>query len=444
MNKFKLCGVGALLIVCALSTQGYAQSSAVVGGSMTLEDCLEYAKQNSITLQQSKLDVDNSEASELAARGGFFPTVSGSVSQSLNSNPLSENSDPKTTYNGSYGVDLSMTLYNGGKIRNTFLQSSLATQMSNLEYEEFENSLEVAVTEVYVEILYAMEQIKVAENTIQLSLKNEERGAAYLELGSINSAEFAQLQSSTASSRYDLVVARAQLSNLYVALRQLLELTGGESIQIVEPNLNNQALAVGIPTVTDVYAEALESRPEIASSKLYVEYADYNTKIAKAGFLPTLSFSAGTGVSHNSASSYTFTDQLRENFSTSVGLNLSVPIFSQFKNRSNVRIAQNNASSAELSLTQAQKDLYLTIETLHNNAITAQAKYVMSEFLLEATEKSLELTTEQYNIGAKNIIELLTEQDNYNQTYQDYLTNKYQLVLNKALLNFYKTNVIKL
>ncbi len=415
MNRLKLCGVGALLIACSLSMQGYAQSSAVVGGSMTLEDCLEYAKQNSITLQQSKLDVDNSEASQVAAKGGFLPTISGSVSQSLSSNPLSD-SDPKSSYNGSYGVDLSMTLYNGGKVRNTFLQSGLATQMSNLEYEEFENSLEVAVTEVYIEILYAMEQIAVAEKTIELSLKNEERGAAYLELGSINEADFAQLQSSTASSRYDLVVARAQLSNLYVALRQLLELTGGESIKVVEPNLNNQALAVGIPTVADVYAEALESRPEIASSKLYVEYAEYNTKIAKAGYLPSLSLSAGTGVSHNSTSSYTFTNQLRENFSTSVGLNLSVPIFSQFKNRSNVRIAQNNAASAELSLTQAQKDLYLTIETLHNNAVTAQAKYVMSEFLLEANEKSLELTTEQYNIGAKNIIELLTEQDNYNQT----------------------------
>ncbi|MFI3292043.1 MAG: TolC family protein [Rikenellaceae bacterium] len=439
MNRLKLCGVGAFLFTCALSTLSYAQS-----GAMTLEECLDYAKLNSITLQQSKLDVDSSEASELVAKSGFLPTISGSVSQSLSSNPLSDYSDPKSSYSGSYGVDLSMTLYNGGKIRNTFKQSAINTQMSNLEYDEFENSLDVAVTEVYVEILYAMEQITVAEKTIELNVKNEERGASFLEVGSINKVDFAQLQSATASSRYDLVVARTQLSNLYVRLRHLLELTNGESIEVVEPNLSNQALAIGIPTVEDVYAEALESRPEIESSKLYIEYADYNTKIAKAGYLPTLSLSEGTGISHNSSSSYTFSNQLRENFSTSVGLNLSVPIFSQFKNRSNVRIAQNNATKAELSLTQAQKDLYQTIETLHNNASTAQAKYVMSEYLLDATAKSMELTTEQYNLGSKNIIELLTEQDNYNQTYQDYLTNKYQLVLNKALLNFYKTNIIKL
>ncbi len=442
MKKLKLCGVAVLLLVCSFMTKGYCQVSQETI-SMNLEECLEYAKQNNITLQKAKLEVDNSEASVVSAKGNFLPSVSGSVSQGLSSNPLS-NTSSGATYNGSYGLDLSMTLYNGGKNRSQLQQSILGSEISNLEMAEFENSLEVAVTEVYIEILYAIEQIKVAQSSIEINLKNEERGQAFLEAGSINQVDFAQLQSATATSRYSLVVAESQLSNLYVALKQLLEITSNTTIMVQEPEQYSELMDNLIPSVSDVYSEALGSRPEIQSSKLYVQNAELNTKIAQAGYLPTLSLSAGTGVSHNSASSYTFSGQLRENFSTSVGLNLSIPIFSRFNNRSAVRIAQNNAASAELSLTQAEKDLYQTIETLHNNAVTSHAKYLMSEYLLAATQKSMELTNEQYELGMKNIIELLTEQDNYNQTYQDFLTNKYQLLLNKALLNYYKTNIIKL
>ncbi|MFI3302893.1 MAG: TolC family protein [Rikenellaceae bacterium] len=436
MNRLKLCGVVALLFGCSLC---YAESL-----TMTLDECLEYAKQNSITLQQAKLEVDNSEAAELTAKGAFYPSVSGSVSQGLNSYPLSTSTDSKSSYTGSYGVDLNMTLYSGGKNRAQLKQSALGSQMSSLELKEYENSLEVSVTELYVEILYAMEQIAVAENTIELNVRNEEHGRAFLEVGSINKAEFAQLESATVTSRYTLVTAQSQLRNLYVALNYLLEVPQGTQVVVKEPVISMAELTGEIPYANDVYGAALESRPEIQSSKLDVEYAELSEKVAYSGYLPTLTLSAGTGVSHSSASDYTFSGQLRNNFNTSVGLNLSVPIFSRFANRSAVRIAKNNTQSAALSLTQAEKDLYQTIETLYNNATNAKAKYEVSVSLLSATQTSLELIQEQYNVGAKNIIELLTEQDNYNQARQDFLTDKYQLLLNKALLNYYKTNIIKL
>ncbi len=436
MNKLKLCGVVALLFGYSVC---YAESL-----TMTLDECLEYAKQNSITLQQAKLTIDNSEAAELTAKGAFYPSVSGSVSQSLNATPLTTTTDDKISYSGSYGVDLNMTLYSGGKNRAQLKQSSLGSEISNLELQEFENSLEVSVTELYVEILYAMEQIAVAENTIELNLKNEERGQIFLEVGSINKVDYAQLESATVTSRYSLVTAQSQLRNLYVALNHLLEVPQGTQIVVKEPVLSADELSAAIPFVSDVYGTAVDTRPEIQSSKLDVEYAELSEKVAYSGYLPTLSLSAGTGVSHSSASDYTFTGQLRNNFNTSVGLNLSVPIFSRFTNRSAVRIAKNNTQSASLSFTQAQKDLYQTIETLYNNAANAKAKYDVAVSLLAATQKSLELTQEQYNVGAKNIIELLTEQDNYNQANQDLLISKYQLILNKSLLNYYKTNIIKL
>ncbi|MFI3263661.1 MAG: TolC family protein [Rikenellaceae bacterium] len=442
MINFRFLRVGAIVISCALSFECLAQSNSI---SMSLDECLEYARENSITLKKAQLDIEDNQSLQLSSKGAFLPTISGSVSQGLSSYFLNDDSSLSGgIYNGSYGVDLSMTLYSGGSNRAQLQKSILGGDIASLEMEELENSLEVAITEVYVEILYSIEQIQVAKSSLEISQRSEQRGRAFLEVGSINEADFAQLVSATASDMYDIVVAETQLSNLYIILKQLLEISGDVTLQVKELPLSDEALLSLIPSTAEVFDVALDTRPEIESSKMYIESAEYDLTMAKAGYLPTLSLTAGTGVNHISSSSYDFTAQLRNNFTTSIGLNLSIPIFNGYKNKSNVAISQNSVKSASLSLTEEEKNLYQTIESIRNNAVSAQAKYSASEYMLQATIKSMELTEQQYEVGLKNIIELLTEQDNYSQTYQEHLVNKYQLILNKALLNFYKTNIIKL
>ncbi len=436
--------VATLFLCCTLSLGSYSQD---LPSSITIsfEECLEYAKENSITLKKAQLEIDDNSQEQVSAKGAFLPTISGSVNQGLSSYPLNESSSlSAATYSGSYGVDLSMTLYKGGSNRAQLQKSILGHDIATLEMDELASSLEVAITEIYVEILYAIEQIEVAKSSLSLYEQNEERGRLFLEVGSINEADFAQLQSATASSKYDIVVAESNLSNLYVALKQLLEISQDIILSVSDLSITDETLLAAIPSVAEVYEVALDARPEIQSSKLYIESAEYDQTIAESAFLPTLSLTAGTGVNHSSSSSYDFSSQMRNNFSTSAGLNLSIPIFSGYKNRANVAIAKNSVTRASLALSEAEKDLYQTIEILRNNAATAQAKYSVSEYMLQAALKSMELTTEQYDQRLKNSIELLTEQDNYNQTYQEHLINKYQLILNKALLNYYKTNIIKL
>ncbi|MFI3239146.1 MAG: TolC family protein [Bacteroidales bacterium] len=444
MKNFKLSVGLVLLICCTFSSVGYAQSMPD-SLSMSLDECLEYAIENSITLKKAKLEIDNSKASELAAKGAFLPTIAGSVGQSVSSNPFMESSEvAKSSYNGSYGIDLSMNLYNGGKNKATLDKSKVSSEISYLELSEYANTIEVAVTEVYIEILYAIEQIDVCKTSLELSVKNEERGKAFLDAGSINSVDYAQLESAKASAQYDLIVAQSSLSNYYVTLKHLLEISQELTLNVKTPEYLDESLLSIISTVSDVYNAALLSRPEIQSSKLYITSAELDESIAKAGYLPTLKLTAGTGINHSTASDYSFSNQLRDNFSTSAGLTLSIPIFSNYENKTAVSKAKNNIQIAALNLSETEKDLYQTIETLHNNATNAQAKYAVAEMQLLASEKSMNLTSQQYELGMKNTIELLTEQDNYIQSFQEYLINKYQLLYNKAILNYYKTNKIKL
>lgn len=442
MKIFKLSVGLVLLLFCSSVSKAQVLPDSL---SFSLDECLQYALDNSITLQKAKLEIDNSVSDELSAKGAFLPTVSGSVGQGVVSNPFLSGSDvTKSSYNGSYGIDLSMNLYNGGKNRATLDKSEVSSEIATLELSEYANTIEVAVTEVYIEILYTIEQIDVCKTSLELSVKNEERGKAFLDAGSINSVDYAQLESARASAQYDLIVAESSLRSLYVSLKRLLEISQELAINVKTPDGLDESLLSLIPSVGDVYNAALLIRPEVQSSKLYINSAELDQEIAKAGYLPSLTFTAGTGINHASSSDFSFSNQLRDNFNTSAGVTLSIPIFSNYDNKTAIAKAKNNIEIATLNLTEVEKDLYQTIETLHINATNAQAKYAVAEFQLLASEKSMNLTSKQYELGMKNTIELLTEQDNYIQSFQEYLINKYQLLYNKAILNYYQTNKIKL
>ncbi|MFI3248167.1 MAG: TolC family protein [Rikenellaceae bacterium] len=451
MIKMKAWRFMAVVALTATALQSNAQAD---GNSMVmnLDQCLDYAKENSITLKQAQISVDNAEVGESNAKSAFLPSLSATVSQGFSNSPFISGDNPssyqgsvnKSSYNGSYGVDMNMTLYNGGENALNLKQSRVSTEIAKLGVAQQEDILEINIAQLYVETLYSIEQIKVVESSIELSKKSLERGAAMKEVGSINEADYALLQSAVASDEYNLVVAQTSLSNRYVQLKQLLEISNDSTLEVSATEILQSSLDSAIPSINEVYVAAMDIRPEITSSTLSIESALLDEKIAKTGYLPTVNLSAGIGVNHLTGSNYTFNYQLKNNYSNSIGLNIQIPIFNKFATRNSVLMAKNATEWANLNYTDQTKELYQTIETLHTNAINAQSMYLVSNSKLQALERSLELVTEQYNVGAKNIIELLTEQDDHRVASQEFLQSKYTLMLNKALLEYYQTGIIKL
>lgn len=440
MMKFKAwTKFSALTLLCVSSLSVAAQQQTV----MSLEQCLAYAKENNITLKQAKLEVEEYGVNQAMAKGNFLPAVSASVGQSLGNSPFTSDDD-KTTYSGSYGLDLSMSLYKGGANRMTLEQSKLDVKSANLNLLEAQNSLEVSITQSYIEILYSIEQIEVAQKSLELSQKNVERAEKQLKLGSINQADLAQLKSAEATERYNLVVAQTSLSSKYLTLKQLLEIDANTTFAVAKDDYTQKAIDANIPSIDQVFKVAMEIRPEIQSSQNSVLSAEIDQKIAKAAFLPTVSLSAGLGLSHKSPSDYTFSNQLKNNYDHSIGVNVSIPIFNRFDTKNNVKKSAIAVKYASLDLEQSTKTLYQTIESLHVNAVNAKAMYEVSELQLEALKISLDLVSKQFELGSKDIIELLTEQNDYRESAQEYLQSKYTFILNKAILNFYQSGIIKL
>ena len=432
----------------------YAQSDSLPA-TWDLQRCIDHALEHNISVRKGRLQAESSAIDVKTAKAAFLPSIQGSIGQRVVNRPWSESStlisgdqiktsQSKTSYNGSYGIDLNWTLYNGNSRVNTLKQNELNSRIASLNVAESENSIQEQIAQIYIQILYAAEALKVNEQTLEVSVAEYDRGAQLFEAGSIAKSDLAQLQAQVSNDRYNVVTAQATLADYKLQLKQLLELDGEEEMQLLLPFPENKQILSPLPLKADVYQQALVLRPEIEASKLGIETADLDIKIARAGYLPTLSLSAGVGTSHANGSDFSFSEQLKQNWNNSFGISLSIPIFNQRQTKSAIQKAKIQKQSSQLDLLDAQKTLYKTIEGLWLDANSAQQRYTAALEKQQSTQASYDLVQEQFNLGMKNTVELLTEKSNLLNAQQETLQAKYMALLNAQLLRFYQGEALKI
>ncbi|WP_418549985.1 TolC family protein [Parabacteroides goldsteinii] len=421
----------------------------------TLRNCIDYALEHNITIRRNRINVESTQEDVKTAKADFLPSLSGNISQRIVNRPNSASgtiisgdnittSESKTSYNGSYGIDANWTVYNGSKRVNTLKQQQLNSRVAELTVDESENSIEENITQLYVQILYSAEAVKVNESTLEVSRKEFERGQELFNAGSIASSDLAQLEAQVSNDNYQLVTSQTTLQNYKLQLKQLLELDGDFEMDLFLPPLDDSSVLIPLPTKDDVYQTALNLRPEIESSKLNIEASDMNIKIARAGYIPSLSLSAGIGTTNANGNDFSFSEQVKQNWNNSIGLTLSIPIFDKRQTKSAVNKAKLQRQTSELDLMDNQKTLYKTIESLWLSANSAQQQYVAATQKLKSTQASYALVSEQFNLGMKNTVELLTEKNNLLSAQQETLQAKYTAILNAGLLRFYQGEQIDL
>ena len=401
-----------------------------------LQSCIDYAKEQNITIRKNRITAASTQIDVKTAKAALFPSLSFSTSQQVVNRPYQEtssrvsgseiiSSNSKTSYNGNYGLNVSWTLYNGNKRLKTIQQEKLNNQVAELDVATSENNIQESIAQVYIQILYAAESVKVNESTLQVSIAQRDRGQELLNAGSIAKSDFAQLEAQVSTDRYQLVTAQATLEDYKLQLKQLLELDGENEMNIYLPALSDENVLAPLPTKKDVYISALSLRPEIEASKLNVEASELGIGIA-------------------SGSDFTFGEQVKNGWNNSIGLSVSVPIFNNRQTKSAVQKAKLQYETSMLSLLDEQKTLYKTIEGLWLDANSAQQRYAAANEKLKSTQISYELISEQFNLGMKNTIELLTEKNNLLQAQQEQLQAKYMAILNTQLLKFYQGDQLAL
>lgn len=429
-----------------LSTNAQAQEQAQERPvEWNLSNCINYAMQQNISIRKNRIAAESSSVDIKTAKAALFPSLSFSTSHNyVNRQLTNDESQTKNSYSGSYGFDASWTVYNGGQLQKTIKQEKLNNRIAELTVTQTENEIETSITQIYVQILYAAESVSINESTVKLSEAQRDRGKELLAAGSIARSDYAQLESELSTDKYQLVTAQATLQNYKLQLKQLLELDGEEEMNLSMPVLSDKDALTLLPTKTDVYNAALTFRPEIEASKLSVQTSELSTEIARAGYLPTLSLTAGTGTSHTNGSDYTFNQQVKNGWNNSVGVTVSVPIFNNRKTKSAVEKAKLATQTSKLEMLDEQKTLFKTIEGFWLDANSAQQSFVAANEKLRSTQVSYDLINEQFNLGMKNTVELLTGKNNLLAAKQEVLQAKYMAILNTQLLHFYQGEKINL
>ena len=435
---------GLLILATMMSLSMSAQEK------WTLRECIDYAMQNSITLKQAHLTKQTATETRKQSQAALFPSLSASSNQSFGyrpwqssgmatvSNGTVNSSVTKTYYNGTYGINASWTLWNGNQNHNQVKANKLSEEQAELKIEQSANSIQEQIAQLYVQILYMNEAIGVNRESLEASKKNEERGQEMVNVGKMSKADLAQLSAQRAMEEYNLVEAESNLANYKLQLKQLLEITGEQAFDVAMPTASDQQALASIPSVMNVYEQALTLRPEIKNTELALQASDVQLKIARAGYLPTLSMTGGVGTSTTSNNSNKWGEQMRTNFDASAGIGISIPIFDQRKARTAVNKAKIQHEQALLDQQDQQKKLYSTIEGFWLDAQTNQEKFRAASATVESEQQSYDLLQEQFNLGLKNIVELLNGKVSLLQAQQSKLQSKYMTILKQQLLKFYQ------
>lgn len=441
------------VILLALATLVIPQSA--FAKQWTLQECIDYALSHNITIQKNRISKLSAHEDILQSKAELLPSLNASTSQNVTYNPFPEtgratvangyvqSSVDKVFYNGSYGVNGNWTVWNGNRNRNAVKLNKMAEQKAELDSAITANTIQEQIAQLYVQILYSAEAIKVNKASYETSKANEERGREFVNVGKMSMSDLAQLTTQRAQDEYYIVEAESNLRNFKRQLKQLLQITTEEEFDIVIPDYTDEMALQTVPTMQEVFNAALDNRPEIKNARLGIATSDVNIQVAKAMKLPTVGLNASAITNTSSMSQTEWGSQLKNNFNLGAGVNVSVPLFDNRTSRTAVNKAMLQKQNYQLELQDQQTSLYSTIENFWLQAVTNQNKFKAARVATQSAETSYEMLSGKFQEKLINIVELMKGRDAVIQAQQNELQSKYLTILNLSLLNFYKDGQLR-
>lgn len=348
-----------------------------------------------------------------------------------------QSSVDKLYYNGSYGINLNWTVWDGKRTRNQIRLNNLSEQQAVADSATMANSIHEQITMLYYQILYSKEAVEVTRQTLEASKVNENRGKVMVEVGKMSRADLAQLTAQRAQDEYNVVAAESNVRNFKRQLKELLEITDNEPFDIeAAGSLDGDALAE-IPSMLSVYNSALSTRPEIRAQKIAIESGDVSLEIAKAQKMPTIGLVSSLSTNTTTMSNDGWGSQLKTNMSMAAGFTVSIPLLDNRKTKTAVNKAVLSRMSNELELKNLETQLSSNIENYWIQAVDCQSKYKAAKVNTQSQQESYDLLSEQFSLGLKNIVELMTGKNNLLSAKQNELESKYMAILNILMLKFY-------
>ena len=416
--------------------------SATADETWTLQRCVDYALENNLTVKNSRLQVDQSEIEVTSAKDAFLPTLSASASEGFNFGRglTSDNTyADRNTSSFQWGVNMSLPLFQGlSDVRQLKVVKS-SMQQYLMEFEAAKDDLTLNIMAQYLQVLYNKEVAKSAISQLSYSTYEVERQKALVDEGKVAEAYLYDAEAQQAQDRLQVITAENDVRVALVNLANLLQLPTADGFDVAP--LDEEPPEIPGPDV--VYSRALEHNHSILSARQGIVTARDRVSYARSGYMPRLSFDASVGSSYYTVAGYDnqpFATQMRNNFSTYLGLRLSIPIFDAFSTRNNIRRARLQETSARLELDRRESELYKTIQLAYTQATGARDKFLTSSETLDKTRLSFEATRERYALGRATPTDFEQAKNNLFRVEVSRISSRYEYLLRYRILRFYETN----
>lgn len=444
----KVFACGFLFLSCISNDSLKAQhdSSQQLPLKWDLQTCLDYAKKNNIQLNTIRLSQLNSRQDVLLAQAAKYPNLFGNLGQNFthsnNANPVVGGFETQSSFASNSSLTSAWTVYNGGYLNYNIKLQNLNLNQAGLNIDQTINTLTLEITQDFLNILLAKENIIYVVDLVKTSEAQQDQGNKLYSAGSIAKNALIELEAQTATDKYNLVSAQSAYRQNVLNLKQLLQLPWSYSLDIAIPDT---IIATALmPSLDEVQRIALATRPEIKYAETGVDIAQMNLKLAKAQTLPVATVGASLATGYSNNESITYLKQLDNNFYQRAGLSISIPIFNNRIYRTQVEISKIEIDQANLSLLSAKTTLSQMVEQAYINVINAQSQYDAAVVQLKSTQEGYRVASEEFKYGASNLVELLQQKNLYVQALQGYIQAKYSAALNLEVYNFYRGEPVKL
>jgi len=444
----------------------------------SLQECVDVAIKNNITVKQRELTKESVKADLLQSKLTLLPNVNGQLTNNYNTgfaiNPFTNSAQQDVTFrNNSMGVSANMTLFNGFQQSNSIRMQQTNIKASEQDLESSKNTIRLNLANAYLQVLMNIELDE--RNVIQAQYTREQivKQQKLYELGAANKVKLLQLKAQVSNEELQIVTGKNQLSQSYLTLWQLMNIEPDTNNKVIKPDIDISKIENEPRTATQIYQEYLNQSPDVKAAQLRSRSAEISKYVSLGGRSPRVSVNASLssfystqtqqGVGNISYmpsalgfkdpngqipnlfytpgySSYQvtpFSDQFNTNLGKALGFTLTLPIYNSWQVNTNVQKSKINEYSAHLTEKQVQNDLYKNITQALLDFNGAQKKYEANKTSLDANKESYLIAESQFTLGAISTTDYLNAKNEYEKAQSSYFQSKYELVFRRKVLDFY-------
>ena len=431
MKKASILLLGLLMTAAAVAQEPKSYR-------FSLEDCLRFAFANSNERKSMELAGESLQTTYEQSKRQWVPNLSASVGENF-----SNNANGWST-SGNVGVGSSMTLYQGGNIRNTVAQNQLNVERNEVQLERYDNQLTLQILQKFITILGNEELIKYQQEVLNTSREQLKQGQTRYKVGTILESDLLLLEAQYYSDSNNIIDTRISIENSLLDLKVLLSMDPTDDLQIISPDTDHlDNLLETLPTEEQALELAMQTMPDLRIGDYDIRIAEKSVDIARGNYFPSISANANVGMGVLSFDG-NGNKQWYNTPSESVGVSMSIPIYSRGQTRANVKKSRIALEQAQLDFEQTQLEVRQSVVQAYRDVVSTYNAYKVSQVREEAYGKSFNAYTIQYQYGTITTVELLQQQNNYLNVLNSYIQNKFSLVMKRKILDVYMGKQITL